>query len=103
MAYAATWVRVPETTPVILELERSDADCRVFVRGVPVLTKDDRRSWSVSELGSRVELPAGVSEVLVELGAAGAGASFTLELVDPSGRGPPPGLEVLGAEPNSGG
>jgi hypothetical protein len=99
VAYAATTVRASAPTSVVLELERSDADCRVLVRGIPVLTSEDRRLWSVSELGARVDLPAGTSQVLVEVAAAGTGASFTLELVDPSGLGAPPGLEIPGDEP----
>lgn len=103
VAFALAKVEVPSVCRALLEVERSDCDIEVVLRGRRVLDSTSRASWGLTGLGAPIQLAAGVNEILVEISAGGTGASFTLEIVDPSGRGAPEGLHALSPTDSDGG
>ena len=56
VARATTGIRTERDADAILELDRSDCNCRVFVDGELAIGPESRLSWTLAEFGAKVRL-----------------------------------------------
>lgn len=98
LAYAVSWVRSETAQPAVLEVGCDDA-CKVWLNRQLVVEAAGVKSLVPGSKVVRVNLRAGWNELLVKSGNVGGEWAFIVELADPTGRGPPRGLEISTSPP----
>ncbi|MCX5682245.1 MAG: LamG domain-containing protein, partial [Planctomycetota bacterium] len=98
VAYAACWVHSDRARPVVLEIVQDDRS-KVWLNRQQVLDSASKSRPSPYVNTITLQLPAGWSELLVRVGNNERKWGFALEILDPSGMGPPKGVEISATPP----
>ena len=97
-AYAVCWVRCDRPQPIVIEVGRDDY-AKVWVNRQVVIDAGTRHWMQAGTSVVKVNFAAGWNEILVKCTNVERAWGFYLELVDPTGVGPPKGIEITTTPP----
>ncbi len=83
-SYAVTWCRVGTPTAAVLRFASDDTG-KVWLNGAPIHSSNTERIAVPDEDTVRIDLPAGMSEILVKIGNYKGGYGFFLRITDEHG------------------
>jgi hypothetical protein len=98
IAYAACWVHSDRARAVILEIAQDDR-AKVWLNGQQVVDSAAKGRPSQYSTTITIQLPAGWSELLVKVDNIERNWGFHVEILDPTGTGPPKGVETSATPP----
>ena len=98
VAYAACWVHTDRPRAVVLEMAADDQS-KMWLNRQQVFDSTAKGHAGQWLHAITVQLPAGWSELLVKIGNYEKNWGFHLEILDPTGTGPPKGVETSATPP----